>query len=170
MPFIGKRPLATIEIPVAMSLCGYGFNEIKQLRDFYNLRLPGKTSFREANLEFSYPCINQVYQEHMEDVRNEMAEVPPRVIAYGHDATFDSPGHCASIGTSIVMDVGRVQFCGQTPVGTKPGSHKIVAAKLTHVSEVKNSTVIEPEAFESLTKDIHGDPRLSHYYTMGNKN
>ena len=141
MPYYDKnqKPDANATIPFIMTLNGQTHSHLKGLKDKFGLQVASKTTFRKADHQFSFPIINEFYERHTNDLRDEINLRPDRTVMYGHDSALDSPGHCANIAVNVLMDAGNVEFDGNgIPIATKEGSSKIVTFKVVHTTEVSN--------------------------------
>ena len=88
----GRRPVANVLIAASMSLAGFGYTELYPLQKYFNLQIPDRRVIEIANNEFTYPSLNEKYEENINYVREKLSQYPSRPLTFGHDACLDSPG------------------------------------------------------------------------------
>uniref|UniRef100_A0A914X8L7 THAP-type domain-containing protein n=1 Tax=Plectus sambesii TaxID=2011161 RepID=A0A914X8L7_9BILA len=145
-----KMYRGNLDLTTATLAAGLAYADIQKLAEVLDLAVMSQPTFFEHQLQYVMPTINEVYDQHMDQVHEILTEHEEEhgALNYAADAQCDSPGYSANLCCVSFLEINSGLVSSMTVI------HKAE-------TETKTSQSMEPFGFRRCLDDlIHQRKRL----------
>ena len=136
----GKMAAGNLDIAAGILFTGNTYGRVSDLSNLLHIAMIGKTLFHRLQKRILFPVINKHYELSKPSIFSYMKTLD--TVDLAGDGRCDSPGYNAKYGTYTFMLLP---------------SNQIVNFKVTHVSQVANSNVLEKYGFLQALEEIENE-------------